>query len=183
MCCVVAVFTLYQVSNVESNKSKCCPALPEREHGCRHAGIHANPLYELNMFHNKIIVLNMPGAMHVSGTKLVYPSQLSIPRVPWPRHAWLYNHSSSCTVPSWHLHHHRHPFAVCGLQGYDYYQPYAMQNTTPLMLLWSRCAGECTSPCSRQHPEHGSSVTVVRSASKLGNLRRPSLPSPPRKTV
>ena len=40
MCCVVKVFTL---SNIESNKSKCCPALPGAWVPA-FAGTHAEPL-------------------------------------------------------------------------------------------------------------------------------------------
>ena len=42
MCYVVAVFTPL---NNESNKSKCCPALPCPEHGCRPAPIRSHCTY------------------------------------------------------------------------------------------------------------------------------------------
>ena len=41
MCCVVTVFPL---SNIESNKSKCCPALPGAWMPAN-AGTHAEPVY------------------------------------------------------------------------------------------------------------------------------------------
>ena len=41
MCCVVTVFTLW---NIESNKSKCCPALPGAWVPAN-AGTHGEPLY------------------------------------------------------------------------------------------------------------------------------------------
>ena len=43
MCCVVTVFSL---SNIESNKSKCCPALAGAWMPAN-AGTHAEPLYIL----------------------------------------------------------------------------------------------------------------------------------------
>ena len=48
MCCVVTVFTLYQISNNKSIESKCCPALPGAWVPAN-AGTRGEPLYCYNV--------------------------------------------------------------------------------------------------------------------------------------